>query len=110
MKNQLSNLQITSASVIRAGVIGALIGLTFIALFVFPIDNPRPEWGEYWRVRPLLLTPFVAALGAISGYLVLKAGSHYGVNRSVSFIIGLLGFIISLWLGIVLGLAGTLWN
>lgn len=110
MKNQSSNLQITSSSIMRAGAIGALIGFTFIALFVFPIDNPRPEWGEYWRVRPLILTPIIAALGAISGFLVLKAGSHYGVNRSVAFIIGLLGFIISLWLGIVLGLAGTLWN
>ena len=110
MKNQLSNVQISSASVLKAGAIGALIGLGFISLMVFPLDNPRPEWGEYWRVRPLLLTPFVAALGAICGYLVLKVGAHYGINRTVSFIIGLLGFIISLWLGIVLGLAGTLWN
>lgn len=110
MKNQLSTIQISSGSIIRAGLAGGLTGLLLISLLIFPLDHPRPEWGEFWRVRPLLLTPLVTALGAIAAYLVLKVGTHLGINGSLCIIIALLGFIFSLWIGTILGLAGTLWN
>jgi preprotein translocase subunit Sss1 len=108
MKNQ--NVKIPCTGVLRVGVIGALVGLALISIFIFPIHHPRPEWGEFWRIRPLLVTPIVVSIGAICAYLFAKVVPSFGIHKTVSFLIGILGFIISIWLGIVLGLAGTLWN
>ncbi|MBW6536389.1 MAG: hypothetical protein K0B11_15370 [Mariniphaga sp.] len=45
--------QLTFKSVILRMLIGAAIGLAIISLFIFPIDDPNPEWGKYWRIKDL---------------------------------------------------------
>jgi hypothetical protein len=45
-------------------MIGAAIGLVMVSFFVIVAGKGRPEWGDYWRIKPLLLTPL---LGAIVG-------------------------------------------
>lgn len=101
--------QIEKPVLVRVGLIGASIALILISLLIFGV-NTRPEWGEYWRIRPLVITPLSAGLGAVLGYLVFRLAPNFGLPKAIGLIIGFIGFVISLWLGSVLGLAGTLWN
>ncbi len=90
-------------------LLGAGIGLIVISFFVFGVDHPHPEWGKLWMIRPLLITPAAGAMGGVF-YFVMDHLSKRGLNRSLALVLSLVVFIIGLWLGIVLGLAGTLWN
>jgi hypothetical protein len=90
-------------------LIGAGVGLILISVFVFGVDKPDPEWGKYWRIRPLIVTPIAGAMGGAFYYLMDHLVSK-GLNRTVAVILSLIVFVIGLWLGTVLGLAGTMWN
>jgi len=89
--------------------IGAAIGLFLISFFVFGVDEPNPEWPKLWRIRPLIITPLAGAMGGAFFYFMNFMGSR-GVNKTVAFLIGSIGFLVALWLGTVLGLVGTMWN
>ena len=91
-------------------LLGALIGFLLISLFVFRIDNPNPSWPSNWRIRPLIVTPLASALGILSFYLSDIVGVKGDWPRIFLFFISVILFLISLWLGTVLGLAGTMWN
>jgi hypothetical protein len=90
-------------------LIGAAIGLVAISFFVFGVDNPNPEWGKLWMIRPLIITPMAGAMGG-AFYYFMDYQSSRGFNRKIAVILSLVVFIIGLWLGVVLGLAGTMWN
>ncbi|HEX9980362.1 MAG TPA: potassium transporter KefB [Flavobacterium sp.] len=90
-------------------LIGAVIGLIAISFFVFGIDNPNPEWGNLWIIRPLIITPLAGATGGAFYYFMDRQSSK-GLNKTVAVILSLVVFIIGLWMGIVLGLAGTMWD
>ncbi|MGB3802201.1 MAG: hypothetical protein WA952_20430 [Lewinella sp.] len=94
----------------RACLLGAALGLALISTFVFGVDNPKPEWGEYWRIRPLLVTPLVGAIGATVAYYTYHLLVRWGWPRMLVIIVCGLGVLVALWLGIILGLNGTLWN
>jgi hypothetical protein len=102
--------QLTFKSVITRMLIGALIGLAIISLFIFSIDGPNPAWGDYWRVKPLIITPLVSAFGFLSFYLKEYINPKSDAGKIVVFLISTLAFVVALWLGTVLGLDGTLWN
>ena len=95
---------------LRRMVIGYVIGMFIISLFVFSVDTPNPDWSAYWWVRPLVITPLAAAFGMLSFHLANIIKPQANVMKIITFFISLLGFIVTLWLGIVLGLDGTLWN
>lgn len=89
---------------------GAVIGLGIITLFIFTVDDPDPAWPAYWRVRPLIITPLATAAGAAAVYLFNLVMPKTGWLKIVTIILSVIGFLISLWLGIIVGLDGTLWN
>jgi hypothetical protein len=91
-------------------LIGAGIGLLLISVFIFPEDDPRPEWGKFWMIRPLIVVPFAGALGGLCNYFILQYRSLVGINKAVAIIISAIVFFIGIWMGIVLGLDGTLWD
>lgn len=91
-------------------LLGWLIGLVIISLFVFSVSDPDPTWGAYWRVRPLILTPLAAGFGMLSFYLKDLVQPKGRFMQVLVFAASLLGFVFCLWIGIVLGLDGTLWN
>lgn len=97
-------------SFLKRALIGASIAFVIISLFVFGVENPRPEWGTWWMLRPLLLTPFVGAVGGGCTYLVGLLSPKQGWKYVGVLVVSVVGYVISLWLGIVLGLDGTLWN
>jgi hypothetical protein len=90
-------------------LIGACLGLIVISFFVFGVDHPNPEWGKLWMIRPLIITPMAGSLGGAFYYLMDRLISK-GLNKTVAVVLSLVVFIVGLWLGTVLGLAGTLWN
>lgn len=91
-------------------LIGAGVGLMVISFFVFGADAPKPEWGKLWMIKPLIITPIAGAMGGAFYYFMDYLSSRGGLNKTVAIILSLIVFLVGLWLGIVLGLNGTLWN
>ncbi|HEY1025926.1 MAG TPA: hypothetical protein VGE26_12220 [Sphingobacteriaceae bacterium] len=91
-------------------LIGAGIGFILISFFVFGVDNPSPDWPKFWYIRPLIVTPVAGAMGGAFYYLMDYLSSYRGLNRTVAVILSVIVFFVGLWLGTVLGLAGTMWN
>lgn len=109
---QRNNVQEQSnkLSASKPALIGAVIGLMLISLFVFGVDNPKPEWGKLWMIKPLIVTPLAGAMGGLFFYFINYISMRGGMNKTVAVIFSLVVFIVGLWLGVVLGLNGTMWN
>ena len=90
-------------------LIGGIIALLLISFFVFGVDEPNPECGKLWRLKPLLITPIAGAMGGAFFYF-MEVMSYRGMNKTVAVLVGLIGYVIALWMGTVLGLNGTMWN
>jgi hypothetical protein len=88
---------------------GSLIGLLVISAFIFPA-SAKPEWGKFWFVKPLVLTPLVTAIGSLSFYLAWSFWSGSKSKNAFLLLASTAAFLVALWLGIVLGLNGTLWD
>lgn len=108
-ENNLTQPFITP-TLIKRMLIGGGIGLTFMVLFLSGANHPHPEWGEYWMIRPLVVITLAGATGAACYHKLDSWRQQFHWNKIVTIIAGLLIFIIGLWMGTVLGLAGTLWN
>lgn len=106
----LTTKPINSSLMMKRILIGGGIALILIALFVFSVDNPKPEWGKYWMIRPLIITPLAGAVGGLFYHYMEHLRSQQGWIKVIGTILSLIGYIIVLWLGTVLGLDGTLWN
>lgn len=108
---QRNNLTIHPASLAKRMLLGAVIGLAVILFFVLPgVDNPNPAWPKLWWIRPLIVVPLAGATGGAFYYFMHRWSYQGGWKRALGIIVSLLVFIIGLWMGIVLGLHGTMWN
>ncbi|MAZ27334.1 MAG: potassium transporter KefB [Cytophagaceae bacterium] len=110
MDIQTTLAHLSKRKVIIRMLIGYCIGLGIISLFVFSVNKPNPGWGAYWQLRPLIITPLATACGALSYFLVDFVSPKKPWATISCYVLSTLVFVISLWLGIVLGLDGTLWN
>lgn len=88
---------------------GAVIGLALMGLFLAGVESD-PAWGTYWKLRPFLIVPVAGAMGGAFLYFLEKSGSEGGWKKILCTFLGLLGYVLALWLGTVLGLDGTLWD
>lgn len=105
----LNSKTIDSSALTKKMIIGAAIGLVIISFLVLPTQG-KPEWGNYWKIRPLLLVPFAGAVGGLVFHFIGFLGKAGGWKAVLATTAGILIFIIGIWMGIVLGLVGTLWN
>lgn len=96
----------STATLSKRMLIGGGIALAVIAVFVFGAGNGKPEWGNYWMVKPLILTPLIGAFGGAYTYVINRLSLH----RAFTIVLSIVGFIMILWVGIVLGLNGTMWD
>ena len=101
---------ISPKSLLKTMLLGATLGLILISLMVFSLKHPNPDWGKWWFIRPLIIVPFVSALGSLSFYLKDFIAPKSIFARVLVVLLSTIAFIIALWVGIVLGLDGTLWN
>lgn len=109
-KNHVTTQPNQPTPIAKPILIGAGIGLILISMFVFGVDNPDPKWGKLWRIRPLIITPLAGAMGGLFFYFMNYLSSRGNLNKTVAIIVGVVVFIIGLWLGVVLGLEGTMWD
>ena len=109
--NNLTSRPIDKTSLVRRMLIGAGIGLFLITLLVTSVREPRLEWGRFWMIRPLIIVPLAGACGGLGTYFMeYLLGYQGGWSKIIAVLLSILGFLIALWLGTVLGCAGTLWN
>lgn len=108
-RNALQHQPIHPASFAKPTLVGAGIALVVISFFVFGVDAPHPEWGKFWMIRPLIITPLAGALGG-AFYAFMSHLSSRGFNRTLAIILSIVVYLIGLWLGVVLGLDGTMWD
>jgi hypothetical protein len=91
-------------------LIGVGIALAVILIFVLDVDKPNPAWHKTWWVRPIIITPLAGAGGGLFFHFMYELGKK-SIWKKITFsLIGIMGYVIALWMGIVLGLAGTLWD
>lgn len=91
-------------------VAGWAIGFILILALVLSVNEPKPEWSQYWWVRPVLLTPFISGLAGWLFYRIPRFFQQQQWSLALAYVFVVLLFIFMLWIGIVLGLDGTLWN
>ncbi len=89
-------------------LIGAGIGLLVILFFVTSANGDH-DWGRYWMIRPLIIAPMAGAMGGAFYYLMDQL-SRRGLNKTLALVLSVIVFVVGLWLGIVLGLDGTMWD
>ncbi len=89
---------------------GAGIGLLLISFFLIGAGEPDPEWPTLWWIRPLLVVPAAGALGGLFFYNMDHLRSQGGWREVFAYVLSLIVFLVVLWLGTVLGLAGTMWD
>jgi len=101
---------INRASLVKRMLLGAGIALILIIIFLLGAGDPKPEWGKFWMIRPLIIVPAAGALGGAFYYFMNHFRSRGGWSKVLTYSISLLGYLIALWMGTVLGLDGTYWN
>jgi hypothetical protein len=113
MMTQAENLTkrpLFTTALVKRMMIGAAIGLAMVSFFVIVTGTGKPEWGDYWRIKPLLLTPLLGAVVGMCYDVTEPLRRIRGWVGVLFFVLSLLGYAIGLWMGLILGLSGTLWN
>src|ERR1043165_3424523 len=105
-----STFQPEDLSLTKRMIAGAVIGLLVISFFIFRVPNAPEEWGQYWRVRPILLEDFAGAMAGLCNYILIRFHSRFGINKTSAIFASILIALVGLWMGVVLGLVGTMWN
>ena len=110
MLNKITYIPPSWTGLKKRTLIGGAIGLILISFFLYSADEADSAWNRFWFIKPLIITPIVAAMGGAFHYYIewLFAANRW--NKAFAFLIGMLGFVVALWLGSVLGLDGTYWD
>jgi membrane associated rhomboid family serine protease len=108
--NNHSTQQIHPASLTRRMLQGAGIALIVIIIFLLGAGKANPAWSKLWMLRPLIIVPLAGAAGAAFYYLMDYLRYQGGWRKILANIIGIIAFLLALWIGAVLGLDGTMWN
>lgn len=108
--NNLTAQHGTPGSLTKRMLIGAAVGLAVILFFVLQVNHPHPEWGRFWMIRPLLITPLAGAMAGLFSYFMAWLHREYAWNKILTVTLSTIVFVIGIWMGIILGLDGTLWH
>jgi len=109
-QNKMDLFQINTLALAKRIFIGAAIAFTLILSLLLSVDEPKPEWGSLWMLKPLLITPLAGAGGGAFFYYMTQIVKNNAWAKLIATLVGLVGYVIAIWLGSVLGLDGTLWN
>ena len=108
--NEYPNQPIHPASARKRMLQGAGIGLILITFFLIGGQEANPEWSKIWMIKPLLMVPAAGALGGLFYYNMDHLRTRGGWREPFALVLSLIVYIIVLWLGIALGLNGTMWD
>lgn len=110
MKTNINSANKCSNLIAKRMLVGAAIALVIISVFLYGVDNAKTEWGKLWILRPLIVVPLAGSMGGLFYHMMDILRIRGGWNTIAANIISFIVFIIALWMGTVLGLAGTLWD
>ena len=99
-----------SLSLTKRMIIGAAIGLGIALFFILPVGAADPAWGKFWWIRPLLVIPFAGAMGGLCNYFLINYRFLVRMNKVVAILLSVFVAIVGMWMGIILGLDGTMWD
>lgn len=88
---------------------GAGLGLILITLLLAGADAPDPAWGKLWMIKPLMIVPIMGGMGGVLYFFMKKISLRGKMNRTLVLAMSVIAYIISLWVGVVVGLDGTMW-
>lgn len=97
-------------SLLKRVLLGAVIGLALISFFLLNVRNPDPSWPKLWMLRPLIIVPVAVAGAGLFFHFLDKYRYEHGWNKTFITVLGIIGHIIALWMGMIVGLDGTLWD
>lgn len=110
-QHQISPSQFSWNTIGKRMFIGWILGMSLIAFFLITAgDEANPEWGAYWMLKPLIITPMAAGFGAAFSVFLDPMRRQGGWKLFAAVLLSLVVFLISLWMGSILGLNGTFWN
>lgn len=108
--NEVQNRPVHPASAAKRMGQGAGIGLVLILFFVLGAGEPDPDWPKLWMIKPLLVVPAAGALGGLFYYNMDHLRCQGGWRKALAYLLSFTVFVIVLWLGVVLGSNGTMWD
>lgn len=108
--NNLTRQPIDLAKMGKRMLIGAAIAFVLISAFLIKAPAGDPSWSKFWMLRPLVITTVAGACGGAFFYIMDHFSYRGGWIKVLAIFIGAFGYVIALWLGSVLGLAGTFWH
>ena len=89
---------------------GAGIALVLILVFLLGAGEPDPAWPALWIIKPLIIVPAAGAIGGGIFFIMDHLCIQGGWKKIAANALSLLFYLITLWMGTVLGLDGTWWN
>lgn len=102
---------LTQSLLSRRILTGAAIGLVLILVFVIPgLKNAPAEWGQYWIIRPLIVTPLFGALAGYINHVLDFLRKEGGSKKILANVLAVIIYAILLWSGTIAGLGGTMWD
>jgi hypothetical protein len=96
-------------SLTKRMLVGAAIGLVLILFFLIGAEA-NPAWGKFWMIRPLIIVPLAGAMAGLCNYYLIHFRSLIGISKTVAIAISVVVSLIGLWMGVVVGLDGTMWD
>src|SRR5690606_25685817 len=100
---------INKSSLFKIMLLGSGVGLLIILFFITGAET-EAHYPNHWKIRPIIITPISAAVGAGFAYVASKFLQQKGTNRLIAILLSIIPFIIAVHMGIVMGLGGTLWD
>jgi hypothetical protein len=109
-KNDLASQSHNRALLRKRIVLGIGTALILMILLLIQVDEPNPEWGELWMVRPLIMVSFGGAACGAFYHLMEQFAARRNWNTIMIKVFSLIVCMIMLWMSFILGLDGTLWD
>ena len=109
-QNDLTTHHADSTGLAKRMIAGAAIAFLLISLFLLSAGKANPAWDKFWMVRPLIVVTIAGAIGGWCNYYIIQYHKRFGINKIAAIILSSIAGIVGLWLGTVLGLAGTMWH
>lgn len=109
-RNELQQQPSHAASASMRMLQGAGIALIVITAFLLSAGEADPGWPKLWIIKPLIIVPLAGALGGLFYYNMDPLRHQGGWRTVVAIVTSLIVYLFVLWLGIVLGLNGTMWD
>lgn len=91
-------------------LLGGIIGLVPISFFVISAGKGNPAWGEYWRIKPSLLSPILGALVGLCYDVTQPLRDMKGWAGRVFLVLSFVGYGVGIFISLVLGMNGTMWD